>query len=308
MEWTPGGTSSDIEDRRGDSSGGGGGFNLGGGGGLGIGGFVLVVIIGLISGRGFLGSILGGLGATAGSGGGSQVQQREPTEPGQPVRESATEHRDVQLVSFVLDDAQKTWTAILPQQTGRPYRHAKLVLFRDATRSGCGNAQSSTGPFYCPEDERVYIDLGFWDELKQLGGNNSDFAQAYVITHELGHHVQNILGTEQQAQAAMRNPATRSRASVELELQADCYAGVWAHSTQQRNIIDGKDVDEALQNAAAVGDDHIQKMQRGTVSPENFTHGSSAERQGWFKVGLTTGQVKACNTFDVGPDGYSSAN
>lgn len=306
MEWTPGGTSGDIEDRRGDS-GGGGGFNLGGGGGLGIGGFVLVVIIGLISGRGFLGSILGGLGATAGSGG-PRVQQSEPSEPGQPVRESAAEHRDVQLVSFVLDDAQKTWTTILPEQTGRNYRHAKLVLFRDATRSGCGNAQSSTGPFYCPEDERVYVDLGFWDELKQLGGNSSDFAQAYVITHELGHHVQNILGTEQQAQQAMRNPATRSRASVELELQADCYAGVWAHSTQQRNIIDGKDVDEALQNAAAVGDDHIQKMQRGTVSPESFTHGSSAERQGWFKRGLSTGQVKACNTFEAGPDGYGGAN
>jgi predicted metalloprotease len=305
MEWTPGGTSGDIEDRRGDSGGGGGGFNLGGGGGLGLGGFVIVVVIGLISGRGFLGSLIGGIGAAVGGGGGQQVMPQQQTRSsGGPVQETATEHRDVQLVSFVLDDAQKTWTAILPQQTGRSYRKAKLVLFRGATQSGCGAAQSATGPFYCPADERVYIDLAFWDDLKRLGGNSGDFAQAYVITHELGHHVQNILGTEAKAQQLMRNPATRSKASVSLELQADCYAGVWAHSTQQRGIIDGQDVDQALANAAAVGDDHIQKMQRGTVSPESFTHGSSAERQGWFKRGLNTGQVSACDTFTAGIDGY----
>ena len=302
MDWTPGGVSSDIEDRRGDS-GGGGGFNLGGGGGgLGIVGFIIVVGLGLLTGHGFIGSVLGGL-AGGGMGGGAPVQQQRQTSDG-PVQESAGEHRDVQLVSFVLDDAQKTWAAILPEQAGHSYRKAKLVLFRNETQSGCGDAQASTGPFYCPEDERVYVDLDFWDELKRLGGNDADFAQAYVITHELGHHVQNILGTEAKAQQLMRNPSTRSAASVDLELQADCYAGVWAHSTQQRNIIDGKDVNEALANAAAVGDDHIQKMQRGTVSPENFTHGTSAERQGWFKRGLSTGQVGACNTFQAGADGY----
>ncbi|SEC54271.1 KPN_02809 family neutral zinc metallopeptidase [Terriglobus roseus] len=305
MEWTPGGTSSDIEDRRGDS-GGGGGFNLGGGGGFGIVGFIIVVVIGLISGRGFLGSILGGLGAGMGSGGANvqPAQERQARNADGTVQESSSEHRDVQLVSFVLDDAQKTWTAILPEQAGRNYRHAKLVLFRDATRSGCGNAQSSTGPFYCPQDERVYIDLGFWDELRKLGGNTGDFAQAYVITHELGHHVQNILGIEQRAQSAMRDPSQRSKTSVELELQADCYAGIWAHSTQQRNILQSGDIDQALQNAAAVGDDHIQKMQRGSVSPESFTHGTSAERQGWFKRGFTTGEVKQCDTFTAGADGY----
>jgi predicted metalloprotease len=297
MQWTPGGTSSDIEDRRGDS--GGGGFNLGGGGGFGMVGFIIVVVIGLISGRGFLGSILGGLGA--GNGGGQRVQQSQPRRPAQ---ESAAEHHDVQLLSFVLDDAQKTWSTLLPKQTGRNYRRAKLVLFSNYTQSGCGNAQSSTGPFYCPQDERVYMDLSFWDELKRLGGNSGEFAQAYVLTHELGHHVQNILGTEAKVQQAMRNPATRSRASVELELQADCYAGIWAHSTQQRNILEKGDIDEALQNAAAVGDDHIQKMQRGTVSPESFTHGSSAERQGWFKRGFSTGEVSSCDTFTAGPDGY----
>jgi hypothetical protein len=305
MEWTPGGTSSDIEDRRGDS-GGGGGFNLGGGGGLGIVGFIIVVVIGLISGHGFLGSILGGLGAGMGSGGGTAapMQQRSTRNADGSVQESSAEHRDVQLVSFVLDDAQKTWTAILPEQTGRNYRHAKLVLFRNETQSGCGDAQASTGPFYCPQDERVYIDLDFWDELRRLGGSTGDFAQAYVITHELGHHVQNILGIEARAQAAMRDPSQRSKASVELELQADCYAGIWAHSTQQRNILQAGDIDQAMQNAAAVGDDHIQKMQRGTVSPESFTHGSSAERQGWFKRGFTTGQVKQCDTFTAGADGY----
>ncbi len=299
MDWTPGGVSSDIEDRRGDS-GGGGGFNLGGGGGgLGIVGVIVLIVLSLVTGHNFLGALFSGGG---GSDDGSQQTQQQQSSG--PVQESAGEQRDVQLVSFVLDDAQKTWTAVLPQQTGRNYRHAKLVLFRGETRSGCGDAQSATGPFYCPQDERVYVDLAFWDELKRLGGTDGEFAQAYVITHELGHHVQNILGTEAKAQQLMRNASTRSAASVDLELQADCYAGIWAHSTQQRNIIDGKDVDQALQNAAAVGDDHIQKMQRGTVSPESFTHGTSAERQGWFKRGLSTGQVSACDTFTAGADGY----
>ncbi len=296
MDWTPGGVSSDIEDRRGDS-GGGGGFNLGGGG-LGIGGLVIVVVLSLVTGHNFLGSLFSG--GNGGSGGQGLQQQQSSG----PVQQSAGEQRDVQLVSFVLDDVQKTWTSILPEQTGHNYRHAKLVLFRGETQSGCGDAQASTGPFYCPEDERVYIDLGFWDELKKLGGDNADFAQAYVVAHELGHHVQNILGTERQVQSAMRDPSKRSAASVDLELQADCYAGIWAHSTQQRNIIHEQDVDEALKAAAAVGDDHIQKMQRGTVSPESFTHGTSAERQGWFKRGLNTGQVSACNTFQAGADGY----
>ncbi len=298
MDWTPGGMSSDVEDRRGDSGGGGGGFLPFGGGGLGIVGVLVVLGISLLTGHNFLGLLGGGGGASDPS------VQRAPQQAGGPVQESATEHRSAQLVSFVLDDAQKTWTAILPEQANRNYRHAKLVLFRDATQSGCGNAQAATGPFYCPADERVYIDLGFWDELTKLGGDNADFAQAYVIAHELGHHVQNILGIEAKAQQMMQDRSQRSRASVQLELQADCFAGVWAHSTQQRNIIDGKDVNEALKAAAAVGDDHIQRMQRGTVSPESWTHGSSAERQGWFKRGLSTGQVSQCNTFQAGPDGF----
>lgn len=296
MDWTPGGMSSDVEDRRGDS-GGGGGFSLGGGGGLGIAGVILLAIISLVTGHNFLGAMF----STGGSDP-AQSQNARGTQAG-PVQEGTGEHRDVQLVSFVLDDVQKNWTTILPEQTGRNYRHAKLVLFRDATQSGCGNAQSSTGPFYCPQDERVYIDLGFWDELTKLGGDNADFAQAYVLAHELGHHVQNILGTEAKVQQGMRDASKRSALSVDLELQADCFAGVWAHSTQQRKLIDDKDVAEALKAAAAVGDDHIQKMQRGTVSPESFTHGTSAQRQMWFTRGLQSGQVNACDTFAVGANG-----
>ncbi len=292
MEWTPGGMSSDVEDRRGDS-GGGGGFLPFGGGGLGIIGVIVLVVLSLVTGRNFLGLL----------GGGSSA----PTETRQssgPIQESAGEHRDTQLLSWVLDDTQKFWATDLPQQMGHPYRKAKLVLFRDQTTSGCGTAQEATGPFYCPEDERVFIDLDFWDELRRLGGTSADFAQAYVLAHELGHHVQNILGIERQARQMMQDRSQRSRASVELELQADCFAGVWGHSMTERGKLDANDMKAALTNAAAVGDDHIQKMQRGSVSPESFTHGTSAERQGWFSRGMNTGDARQCNTFDVGPDGY----
>lgn len=296
MEWTPGGMSSDVEDRRGDSGGGGGGgFLPFGGGGLGIIGVIVLVVLSLVTGRNFLGLL----------GGGSSQPAQEQRQSNGPVQESADEHRDTQLMSWVLDDVQKFWTTDLPQQMGHPYRHAKLVLFRNQTTSGCGSAEEATGPFYCPEDERVYIDLDFWDELKRLGGNSADFAQSYVLAHELGHHVQNILGIEQKAQQQMQDRSQRSRISVELELQADCFAGVWGHSMQERGKLDPSDLQSALANAAAVGDDHIQKMQRGTVSPESWTHGSSAERQGWFSRGMTTGDARQCNTFDVGPDGYN---
>jgi predicted metalloprotease len=282
MDWTPGGMSNDVEDRRG----GGGGF---GGGGLGIIGFVLLLVISLVTGRNYIGAYL------AGGGGGTQRQGS-----GQPVQESAAEHRSAQLVSFVLDDAQNTWTQILGQH-GVEYRHAKLVLFRDYTRSACGMAQSATGPFYCPGDEKVYIDLGFWDDLARFGGSTADFAQAYVIAHELGHHVQKILGTEQKVeQLDEQEPQERNHLSVAVELQADCYAGVWAHSAQTRNIVHSEDIQAGLSAAAAVGDDHLQKMQRGSVSPETFTHGSSAQRVHWFTTGMEQGRVESCNTFRAG--------
>jgi hypothetical protein len=200
----------------------------------------------------------------------------------------------VQFVSFVLDDAQKTWETLLPQ-AGVPYRHAKLVLFRDYTTSACGPAESATGPFYCPADEKVYVDLGFFDELANRLGAPGEFGQAYVIAHELGHHVQKLLGIEAKVSRLRRtNPSEANPLSVRTELQADCLAGVWGHSTQQRRIIDAADITAGMD---AVGDDRLQKMARGHVSPESFTHGSSAERAEWFRRGLESGDIRSCNTF-----------
>jgi len=287
MDWTPGGSSEDLEDRRGSS--GGGGF---GGGGLGIVGFIILLVISLVTGRNYIGSYL--------SGGGAAPSQNTAA-AGRPYSSGPDEDRSAQLVLWTLNDVQHTWDTLLPAQTGRDYRHAKLVLFRDYTQSGCGTAQSQSGPFYCPADEKVYIDLSFWDELKQLGGSNADFAQAYVVAHELGHHVQNILGIEQQVRhLSSQDPSQRNPLSVSLELQADCLAGVWAHGTEQRQIVHDADIAAGLQAAAAVGDDHLQRLERGTVSPESFTHGSSAQRVGWFRRGLEQGTIAACNTFKVG--------
>ena len=294
MDWTPGGMSSDVEDRRGESGGGGGGFGFGGfgGGGLGIVGVLVLLVISLVTGRNFLGAYLSG-----GGGGAAPAQTQPMRQPVQGGVRGSDGDRDAQLVSFVLDDVQKTWTGIF-QQEGRQYRHAKLVLYNGATYSGCGTAQAQTGPFYCPADEKVYIDLGFWNELKRFGGDTGDFAQAYVIAHELGHHVQNLLGTESKVRRLQQgNPGERNALSVDLELQADCYAGVWAHSTEQRGIVHENDVDGALSAAAAVGDDHLQRMSGRAVSPESFTHGSSAQRQDWFKRGMANGDPEACNTF-----------
>ena len=285
MDWTPGGMSDDIEDRR-DSSGGGGGF---GGGGLGILGFIVLLAISLVTGHNFIGAYLSG-------GGAHSTTQSAPA--GSPRPHPAGEDRDAQLISFVLDDAQHTWTRIFADQ-GKQYRHAKLVLYRDSTYSGCGTARATTGPFYCPQDQKIYIDLGFWDELKRFGGDTGDFAQAYVITHELGHHVQNLLGIESRMQRlTQRDPGEKNPLSVDLELQADCFAGVWGHSTEQRNIVHPNDVAGALKAAAAVGDDHLQRMSGRAVSPESFTHGTSAERKEWFTKGLEGGTIQSCPTFN----------
>ncbi len=283
MRWTPGGTSGDIEDDRNTTGGGGGGF---GGMHIGIGGLLVLLVLSFIFKRDLITPFLNGGGATTTSGGAPVAR------PPDPARDAA-EQREVQFVSFVLDDAQKTWTQILPN-----YRHAKLVLFRDDVNSACGLAQTATGPFYCPGDEKVYLDLGFFNELKDRFGASGEFAQAYVIAHELGHHVQKIVGTESKVRAAQQqNPQLRNELSVRLELQADCYAGVWGHSTEQRNILEQGDVEAGLNAAAAVGDDHIQKMTQGEVMPEKFTHGTSAQRVQWFKQGLTTGDMNTCNTF-----------
>jgi predicted metalloprotease len=285
MRWTPGDESQDIEDRRDESGGGGGGFQFGGLH-IGIGGAIVLLILSLVFKQNFF-ALLGG-----GSGPGPAAVSTPD-----PARDNS-EKPLVQFVSFVLDDTQNTWTQILPQQAGRPYHHAHLVLFRDYTQSGCGGAQSATGPFYCPQDEKVYIDLGFYDELKRRFGAPGEFAQAYVLAHEIGHHVQNILGVERKVSQLQRSdPRLQNPESVKLELQADCYAGVWAHSTQQRGLIDKDDVQSALGAAAAVGDDRLQKMSTGHVSPDSFTHGTSAQRTSWFTKGLDSGSMASCDTF-----------
>ena len=204
----------------------------------------------------------------------------------------------MQFVSFVLDDAQNQWKQILPAEAGLPYRDAKLVLFRDTVNSACGFAQSASGPFYCPADQKVYIDLGFYNELKNRFGASGDFAQAYVLTHEIGHHVQNLLGIDSKVRRAQQaNPRAANDLSVRLELQADCLAGVWGHSTQQRNILEQGDVQKALTAAAAIGDDRLQRMAGRQVTPESFTHGTSQQRTQWFQAGFNSGSLSACNTF-----------
>ena len=288
MEWQPGGLSSDIEDRRDDTGGGGGGFGFGGGG-LGIAGFVVLLVISLITGHNFLGGFLGGTSRN--------VQTQPMGGSGAPQPHAAGEDRDAQLISFVNGDVQKFWRQTLTAE-GKPYREAHVVLYRGETDAGCGTAEASTGPFYCPEDIKVYIDLSFWDELHRFGGSTADFAQAYVLAHELGHHVQNLLGTERQVrQLEEREPGERNHLSVDVELQADCYGGVWAHHAQEEKILDPGDVQAALSAVAAVGDDHLEKMSGRAVSPESWTHGSSEQRQTWFGRGFQSGNPAACNTF-----------
>ncbi|HEX3580919.1 MAG TPA: neutral zinc metallopeptidase [Thermoanaerobaculia bacterium] len=276
MRWTPGGISSDIDDARGSSGGGFGGFGLGGGS-LGCGGVIILLVLSLLFHRNFFALF-------------DNSQAPSPRQQvNQPVQESPDEHKEMQFVSFVLDDVQSTWDKLLPEQAGTAYHHARLTPFRDEVRSGCGFASAASGPFYCPDDEHVYIDLSFYDELRGRFGAPGDFAQAYVIAHEVGHHVQHILGISDKVQ-------TRED-SVRLELQADCYAGVWAHSTQQRGLLEEGDVDEAMNAAAAVGDDRIQRMAGRRVNPETWTHGSAAERSTWFRRGFDSGRISSCDTF-----------
>jgi hypothetical protein len=250
--------------------------------GLGIGGTVVVLALSLIFGR----DLFSDLGVSPASG---------VSEAPMSAADSAAEEPQVQFISFVLDDVQGTWAKILPNYGAR-YSPARLVLFRSSTDSGCGTAQSVMGPFYCPIDERVYLDLGFFDELQQRFGASGDFARAYVLAHELGHHVQHLLGTDARVrQLQEANPGQANELSVRVELQADCYAGVWAHSTDQRQMLERGDADEALNAASAVGDDRIQQRTTGRINVDSFTHGSAAQRSAAFKRGFESGDPRNCS-------------
>ncbi len=218
--------------------------------------------------------------------------------PSQGTAESrASNDEQKQFISFVFDDAQRTWGELLANGP-RPYQKARLVLFSDRTASGCGSASAAVGPFYCPPDHKVYIDLSFYDELARRFEAPGDFAQAYVIAHEVGHHVQNLLGIERAVrQAGGPREGVESNA-VKLELQADCFAGIWAHSSQRRDLLEAGDIDEGLAAAAAVGDDRLQKQATGAVQPETWTHGSAAQRSQWFRRGYSSGRLAECDPFE----------
>ncbi len=282
------GRSGNLEDRRGDSGGGGfgtGGGGFRGGGRLGIGGIVVLLILSAI----FKTDLL----SLAGGGGSVEPAPSSREAPINDPREEPT----VRLVSRVLDSTQVMWRQLVPRMGGQ-WRDAKLVLYRDATETACGYGESATGPFYCPGDQKVYLDLSFYDELKARFQAPGDFAQAYVLAHEIGHHVQNLLGVSSQVhQAQQQGGANGNALSVRLELQADCYAGVWGARAAKVGMLDPGDIDEGLAAAAAVGDDRLQKAATGRVSPESWTHGSSAQRMEWFKRGFNSGDPSSCDTF-----------
>ena len=297
MLWKGRRQSSNVEDRRGMGGGmrfPGGGLGGGriGGGGLGLGGIVVLLIVAWVLGINPLTLLSGG---DLGSGGYEQEQG-----PGSSMS-SPQQDELKQFVSVVLADTEDAWNDLLPR-VGAQYRNPKLVLFSGGAESACGFAQSAVGPFYCPGDEKVYLDLDFFNELSNRFGAPGDFAQAYVIAHEVGHHVQKVLGIEQQVEQA-RAGMTETQAnalSVRVELQADCLAGVWAnHANQEKGLIESGDVDEALGAASAVGDDTLQKEATGRVMPDSFTHGSSEQRTRWFHTGFASGDINDCDTFSA---------
>jgi uncharacterized protein len=289
MKWEGNRESDNVEDAR--ASGGGGGFRFGGGRGIGIGSVAIALVAGWIFGINPL-TVLGLL-----DGGGAPTSQVQQTPAGKPP---ATDQA-ARFVSTILADTEDVWREQF-KLASMTYREPKLRLFRGSEATACGTGQSAMGPFYCPGDQKVYIDLGFFEVMKQRLGAPGDFAQAYVIAHEVGHHVQNLMGISGKVDA-MRGrggEAQQNALSVRLELQADCFAGVWAHHAQNaRQILEQGDIEEAMNAAQQIGDDALQRKSQGTVMPESFTHGSSAQRVAWFKRGLQTGSVPQCNTFEA---------
>jgi predicted metalloprotease len=278
VRWRRGRGGDQIEDRRGASP-----VALGGG----AGGLGLVVLL--------LFYLLGGGGGASG-GGPLDGFPEMPAAQGQTGPDPDAELKD--FVGFVVDDVQQSWTRAFANAE-KPYEQTTLVIFEQATQTGCGVGSSQTGPFYCPLDRKVYLDLGFFRELRSRFGAPGDFAQAYVIAHEFGHHVQNILGVNTEVrQEQQRDPGRANDLSIRLELQADCLAGVWAHSAYEQQLLESGDLEEGLAAAAAVGDDRIQRRTSGRINPEQWTHGSSEQRVTWFKKGFDTGNPADCDSFE----------
>ena len=294
MKWEGNRESSNVEDRRDDGDGGGGGSSSGGGlmGGRSIG--IGTIVVALLGGWAFGINPITILNVLSGGAPPAQVQQQSP------VQRTPADDRMGKFVATVLADTEDVWKDVFTKG-GATYKEPRLVMFRGRTGTGgCGTGESAMGPFYCPADQKVYIDLAFYETLTKRLGAPGDFAQAYVIAHEVGHHVQNLLGISgKMDQMRSRVSKTEYNAlSVRLELQADCFAGVWAnHAQSQRQILQQGDVEEAMNAAAKIGDDALQRASGGAVVPESFTHGTSAQRQKWFDTGLKTGSVKACDTF-----------
>jgi predicted metalloprotease len=290
MQWEDYRQSENLEDRRG----GGGSFAglPGGRGGIGIGTMVMLGLVGWALGIDPR-LLIGGAELIGGIGGRQAPTQETRRSSGPPQDEMG------RFVSAVLAQNEDIWSKVLPQQANIRYEAPRLVLFSGVDRSACGTAQSAMGPFYCPPDKRVYLDLSFFQEMQRKLGGGGDFAYAYVIGHEVGHHIQNLLGILPKANA-LRERSSEARAneiSVRIELQADCFAGVWAHNIQAMGRIDQGDIEEAMRTAAAIGDDRLQKASQGVVVPDSFTHGSSAQRQRWFNTGFRTGSMQSCDTF-----------
>jgi hypothetical protein len=284
MRWTNRGRSENLEDRRGVRAGGGMRLPLPGGR-MSLGLVLVLLLASIVFKRNFFALLGGDAGPAPGQ------------EASQPYQATPEEEQLVNFVSFVLDDAQEVWARKFSEM-GRDYRAARLVLFNDGVNSGCGSASAAMGPFYCPADERVYIDLGFYRELRSRFGAPGDFAQAYVLAHEIGHHVQHLFGIDESVRSRQAaSPRSANELQVAMELQADCLAGVWAHSTQRRNLLEENDVEEAMNAASAVGDDRIQKQATGRVTPETWTHGSSKQRMEWFVRGLRSGDPAVCDAF-----------
>jgi len=281
MRWEGRGESGNVEDRRGA---GGGGMRLGLPVGGGIGGIVLLLLFSALTGQNPL-DLIGG-----------STDESGTSEPG-PASPPATDPQ-TRFMRVVLKDTEDTWTTIF-RSNGSRYEEPTLVLFSGATNTACGLGQSAMGPFYCPGDRKVYLDTSFFEELDQRFGAPGDFAQAYVIAHEIGHHVQNLLGVSDRVSSARQRGgrAEANALSVRLELQADCYAGVWGYYAAQRDLLQPGDAEEGLRAAAAIGDDRLQRQTQGRVVPESFTHGSSEQRVSWLKRGLESGQIQSCDTF-----------